>query len=770
MADPASGSPTPGAASPSARFALGLRAKLSVTFALVIILIMLLTVLLVTTFDRGANLERARQNAAMLGNLVKIGMGEDIIRGNYRGLEYALEEFARMSVVRYCVVMNPEGKIMAATDPELAGRYMTDPWTLDRLAAPDVAIRRAFHKGHPVSDACIPVRVGTTSYGMIRVGFSMQPELHYLRSVLLGNLALGLAFIFVGILVSVAVARTIAGPIAALLEATEHVGRGDYSHLTSLPHTDEFQALTASFQKMALELQKRELLRTYVSPHAWEEATGTTGDLARTGQRQEVVVLFCGIRGFPAFAERHPPDEVIDVLNRFLDAMVEPIARFGGIIDKFLGERIMAVFLPAGSQPWSPEVRAVFAALGMQRALFEFNQRQAELGQEALHFGTGLHAGTVVLGHVGAGNRREFTVLGDTVRHAAHLKDLPAAPGGTSIFISGPLLGRIKDFVLAREVSPASPAASATRSDLAYEVTGLTNLGYFIEAARTAEPPWLDQLMDLVACIGTLDARQYLEREAVSGSLERAMAALKALGRLVAIGQEEAKAFLMTFLAKASDPGLRSQAVSMLALAREPRLAGFFRQLLTDPDGRVRANALQALLPLPFSDKAEVLRAHQADDHPRVVANALLGLWLLDDPQVLPGLLALLDSPAPARRTSGAFALATLAGSRKFQARFAQGVKGGEETATRLLDHLHRLLDSDDPGPRRYAVRALGLLGDDRSYDHLGALIAQEQNPEILDEAEQALDRLRARWGVRLSPPPSSPSSATGPAGAPKLQ
>jgi hypothetical protein len=64
----------------------------------------------------------------------------------------------------------------------------------------------------------------------------------------------------------------------------------------------------------------------------------------------------------------------------------------------------------------------------------------------------------------------------------------------------------------------------------------------------------------------------------------------------------------------------------------------------------------------------------------------------------------------------------------------------------------------------------LGLLGDDRSYDHLGALIAQEQNPEILDEAEQALDRLRARWGVRLSPPPSSPSSATGPAGAPKQQ
>ncbi len=761
MAEPGPVTPALGAEPAPGRPALGIRAKLSVTFALVVILIMLLTVLLVTYFDRGANLERARQNAAMLGNLVKIGMGEDIIRGNYRGLEYALEEFTRMAVVRYCVVLTPEGKIIATTDPELAGRYMGDPWTLERLAAPEVAIRRAFHKGHPVSDACIPVRVGNTSYGMIRVGFSLQPEFDYMRSVLLGNLALGLGFVFVGVLVSVAVARNITGPITALLEATEQVGRGDYAHLGQLPHSDEFQALGASFQKMALELQKRELLRTYVSPTAWEEVAGASGEIARTGKRQEVVVLFCRIRGFAAFAERHPPDEVIDVLNRFFDTMRKPIVQSGGIIDKVLGERIMGVFLQAGARSaagggWPPEVRAVFAALGMQRALREFNLRQAELGQEEFQMGVGLHTGPVILGHVGSGERLEFTVLGDTVSQAARLKDRPVSPGGTAIFVSGPFLSKVQDFVTARALTDSTPGASGSASLPAYEVTGVTNLGYFIEAARTAEPPTLDQLMELVACIGTAEARKYLEREAGGASPERAMAAVKALGTMVAAGHEEAKAFLMTFLPGVRDPALRSQAVSMLALARDPRLVGFFRQLLADPDGRVRANALQALLPLPIDDKADLFRAHQADAHPRVVANALLGLWLQDDPQVMPGLLALLDSPEAARRSSATFAIATLAGSRKFQARFDQGTKGGDGPAPRILDHLHRLLESEETGQRRYAVRALGLLGDDRAYDHLGALIAQEQIPDVLDEAERALDRLRVRWGVR-PPRPASP-------------
>ena len=81
--------------------ALSVRQKLTVTFSLVIIFITMLTILLVTYIEKGASLERARVNASMLGNLVRISLGEDIIRGNFRGLEYSMKEFSMLPIVRY---------------------------------------------------------------------------------------------------------------------------------------------------------------------------------------------------------------------------------------------------------------------------------------------------------------------------------------------------------------------------------------------------------------------------------------------------------------------------------------------------------------------------------------------------------------------------------------------------------------------------------------------------------------------------------------------
>ncbi|NLI75832.1 MAG: HAMP domain-containing protein [Candidatus Riflebacteria bacterium] len=735
--------PAPGKAAPAPRRTLGIREKLSVTISLVVILIILLTVLLVTFFERGANLERARQNADMLGNLVKIGMGEDIIRGNYRGLEYALKEFAQLAVVRYCVVLNPQGKILASTEPAQIGRFMTDGWTVQRLSMPDVAIRRSIHQGHPVSDACIPVRVGNGLFGMIRVGFSLQPAFDYLRTVLLGNLALGLCFIFVGILISIAVSGAILAPITSLMEAAEQVGRGDFAIQPEALATDEFGKLEATFQKMAVELHKKELMRKYVSPNAWTEVAGGTVEVARSGGRQEVAVLFSGIRRFSAFAERHQPDEVIDSLNRFFDTMVEAVARSGGIVDKFMGDRLMGVFLPAPGQRWPPEVRAVFAAFEMQRALGDFNLRQAALGLEEFQTGLGVNAGPVVIGQVGSTSRLEFTTLGETVNLAARLENDSRNAAAAGVFVTGGFLAKVRDFV------QGSPAGNGNGAADLHILRRLTNLSFFLEELRRAPPAEAAHLIRLVSFVRTPEARRFLEETAQRGAPELAQEAIRALGTFILDRSEEAKAFLITLIRTGKDEILRSQAVSMLALAREPLLVGFFREVLGDPAGRVRANALQALLPLAFPEKAETFRALAGDKHHRVVANALLGLWLLDDPQVFPGLTELLASDDPARQTAGAYATATLAASRSFRAHFGRVPEA--LPATLILSHLARLVAGEDPAQRRLAVKALGQVGGTEAYDALGSLIEREKSPEVLAEAERALDRMRVRLGPRLA-------------------
>ena len=200
--------------------ALSVRQKLTVTFSLVIIFITMLTILLVTYIEKGASLERARVNASMLGNLVRISLGEDIIRGNFRGLEYSMKEFSMLPIVRYSAILNKYGKIISASDPDLAGKFLTDSWTTQNLRSPEVVVRRAIYKGQPVSDACIPVRVGGEQFGVISLGCSLTGELDYLRMLLLGNLSLGLLFILIGFVISYSISRNILAPIDDLLSVS----------------------------------------------------------------------------------------------------------------------------------------------------------------------------------------------------------------------------------------------------------------------------------------------------------------------------------------------------------------------------------------------------------------------------------------------------------------------------------------------------------------------------------------------------------------------
>ena len=154
------------------------------------------------------------------------------------------------------------------------------------------------------------------------------------------------------------------------------------------------------------------------------------------GERRRVLVLFSDIRGFTTMSERLPPDELILLLNDFLTHMTRCIERQGGMVDKFIGDAIMAIFpLDRGSRSATD---AIVAAVAMRDELERFNRQLAD-GLPPLSIGIGLHAGEVVAGLIGSPQKREYTVIGDVVNTASRLEGMTKQLGA-SILVTAEVL------------------------------------------------------------------------------------------------------------------------------------------------------------------------------------------------------------------------------------------------------------------------------------------------------------------------------------------
>jgi adenylate cyclase len=148
-----------------------------------------------------------------------------------------------------------------------------------------------------------------------------------------------------------------------------------------------------------------------------------TGDLVRGGERKHVAVLFADLRGFTQYAEPLSPERIVSELNDYLDSVVPAIRAQGGVVDKYIGDAIMAVF---GIPNPGPEdaARAVRAAAAMQVALQEHNRERERKGLPPLVQGIGLHCGDVIAGNIGTKERVQYTVIGDAVNVASRLESL----------------------------------------------------------------------------------------------------------------------------------------------------------------------------------------------------------------------------------------------------------------------------------------------------------------------------------------------------------
>lgn len=178
------------------------------------------------------------------------------------------------------------------------------------------------------------------------------------------------------------------------------------------------------YRLLVVDKEKRQtsnLLKSYVAPHVVAELMKNPEDLGLGGKKSEVTVLFSDVRGFTTMSEMLDPHQMVEALNLYLDRMTQTIFENNGMVDKFIGDAVMAVW---GAPKPSPDdrVNAIRAALGMNRALKELNPRIKEIIGMEFHVGVGINSGMVTLGNIGSKNKLDYTVIGDSVNLASRLE------------------------------------------------------------------------------------------------------------------------------------------------------------------------------------------------------------------------------------------------------------------------------------------------------------------------------------------------------------
>lgn len=339
--------------------------------------------------------------------------------------------YGRHGVENVYVLAMHGGRVVVAGDPAgEAPPLSTADTVLVGLKRAALASGRATACEEPYSDAWgtwisgyAPVRDGdgraVALLGMdLPLGaFSVMNEI-IARNVVV-SLLLGLVL---ALAAGTLLARRLTRPVTRLANALDRVADGDLD--VELPEggADELGRLATHFNAMMRSLREkgriRALFQRSVSPEIADALIG--GRVKTDGELREVTVLYADIRGFTALSEALAARDVIALLRRYYDGLVPAVTAAGGVVDKFVGDEIFALF---GAPLQLPDdvASAVACALDMRERLAALNRQLAAEGRRTLEIGIGVNTGAAVAGNLGSRDRMNYTVVGQAVNIGARL-------------------------------------------------------------------------------------------------------------------------------------------------------------------------------------------------------------------------------------------------------------------------------------------------------------------------------------------------------------
>jgi adenylate cyclase len=426
---------------------LPLRLKLSVLIiSLLAATVALVSGFLLRTQQRTLTDEMSKRGLTIAQNLAA-GAKTAILTRDDLGLQLLVRDVARDGDVVYVAVTDSTGKVIAHSDLRQMGRGLQRPHGATPLGD-TVSVQTLELADHgDVIDFSVPLAFRHVRLGAAYVGFSQAAIAQAVARARMRAFVITVAMLAIGVGGAVWLAAALARPIVQLMQGTRAVAEGDFSVALPVTSRDELGTLTAAFNDMAKSLGEKEMIKRafsrYVAREVVDEILKDPEQLALTGARREVTVLFCDIRGFTATSELLQPEEVVELLNEFYELMIETTFKYDGTLDKFLGDGVMAVF---GAPLYRPDhaLMAAKAALAMQAGIRELSARRVRTGRPPVSVGIGLNTGEVIAGTVGSDTRMEYTVVGDSVNLAARLEGC-AVPG--QILVSAETYARLNGAV-----------------------------------------------------------------------------------------------------------------------------------------------------------------------------------------------------------------------------------------------------------------------------------------------------------------------------------
>jgi adenylate cyclase len=278
---------------------------------------------------------------------------------------------------------------------------------------------------------------GTAVIGIVLIGAAslVVPVESTNRTTLsVTMVTLGMVALVVGAFSTFLASVASSDPIRALREGVAAVRAGNLNTRVPIYDGTEIGVLQAGFNDMVAGLQERETIRELFGRHVGDDVArrALDGGVDLGGEVREVAVLFVDIVGSTSFAENQPPEEVVAVLNRFFEVVIDVVHQYDGWINKFEGDAALAIW-GAPVEVEDRDTLVLAAARVMARRL---RDEVPEVGA-----GIGVSAGRAVAGNVGAAERYEYTVIGDPVNEAARLTDIAKTVPGHVVANAKLLLG-----------------------------------------------------------------------------------------------------------------------------------------------------------------------------------------------------------------------------------------------------------------------------------------------------------------------------------------
>ncbi len=373
-------------------------------------------------------------------------------------------------------LVNGEGQLIAHPDSRLllAGKMMNeDPFVHRVLENKDMNGQTSYldNAGNTNLGAFQKIEIsGLSIFTVIDEAVAFEAVANIQRR----NIIIALIVINVSFVIVYLFSRTLSQPLELLVGATHKIQAGDFEVHIKPQSRDEIGSLTHSFTDMARGLKEREMIKDAFGKFVNKEIAAKVlrGEIKLGGEEKNCAVFFSDLRNFTAMSERLKPEEVVEFLNEYFSVMVDCVKRTGGVVDKFIGDAIMAHWGAVETTGADTE-NSINCALQMRQALIKFNsipKTKSGVDKPPAQFGCGINAGPVISGQIGSEEKLEFTIIGDTVNLASRIEQLNK-PFGTDVLVSEEAYEQVKHIFKAQKM-PAITVKGKEKPQIIYAILG----------------------------------------------------------------------------------------------------------------------------------------------------------------------------------------------------------------------------------------------------------------------------------------------------------